>query len=33
MMETVEQTMPDIEDLASEYGLEPRWADYESQTD
>lgn len=29
MAETVEEATPDIEDLAEEHGLEPRWKEYE----
>ena len=31
MAETVEDTTPDIEDLAAEHGLEPRWKEYKKE--
>lgn len=33
MAEIVEDKTPDIEDLAEEEGLEPRWKEYEGDTD
>lgn len=33
MQSRVEDATPDIEALAEEHGLEPRWKEYESETD